>query len=110
MKKNNIQETQLKVYKWSHIGKNQGMPFSEDVSIAINPITREPWIVYKNSSRILNVKKYDGVNWVNVGNMSDIVGSSDNISDNVRPQIVFNPITNIPYITFQVTDGFVLIV
>ena len=101
-----IEEVQSQMYQWSHVGKNQGGVDSSDSAIAINPQTKQPWIVFKDETRHLKVEKFNGEDWIGVGNIPDIVGSNDDTADNVRPKIVFNPITNEPYITFQVTDGF----
>ncbi len=98
-------EDSYQVYKWSYVGDAQGIAYSEDPSIALNPQTGAPWIIFKDNSRKLQVQKFDGTNWISVGNLTDIVGSSGDDNDNVRPQILFHPDTHEPFVAFQVTDG-----
>lgn len=54
-----------------------------------------PYVVYQNSGAV-NVKKYDGTNWVQVG--ATAINNTLGIGGALLPKIAFDPVNNAPYI------------
>ncbi len=85
---------------WINVG-NPGLPmgYADFSAIAFNPATNQPYVFYTNvddeASYKATVIKFDGTNWVAVGNpLLSAYGTQYN-------NIAFNPATNQPYIVYQ---------
>ena len=79
------------VYDWQQVGN---IVSSETVvSIKVNPITNEPYIVNVTSDGRLAVRRFSGGSWQLVGTIGSIVHA-------VRISLAFHPTTNEPYMSY----------
>ena len=84
---------------WATVG-NAGMSGSSgssNISIAINPISKQPWVLFStlwNPSNALNVMSFDGANWTAQGGVNFATGYV------VNQSLAFDQ-SGVPYITYQ---------
>lgn len=64
-------------------------------SIAFNPSTNQPCVVYFSSSNKTTTKCYDGANWNTLGDADFSVVAVG------APDMAFDPSTNLPYVVFS---------
>ncbi|MFZ2193218.1 MAG: chitobiase/beta-hexosaminidase C-terminal domain-containing protein [Candidatus Moraniibacteriota bacterium] len=98
-----IGKAKAEINVWGVVGQaGFGTGVANNGDIVFNPITNEPYVVFADgTSNLISVMKYDGSNWVNVGN----VGFNEGSTDFPWPSLAFNPITGEPYVAFRDSTG-----
>ena len=91
---------------WVYVGGGEngefysGVGMMRDIELVFNPATDEPYIAYIDYESVnsfkLNMERFDGTSWVDVGTPSFSVGSGKTAGTS----FAFNPSTNEPYVAY----------
>ncbi len=99
----NSQKTTVMMFNgtnWVNVG-NAGFSAGEDdfISLAFNPADSLPYVAFANEVNLISnkatVMKFNGTNWVDVGNSDFSAGNTLNES------LAFSPIDSMPYVAFS---------
>jgi hypothetical protein len=81
---------------WVSVGSNLNVGYSYNSTIDFDAMNI-PYVVYRNSTGKATVKRFDGVNWLTVGNAEFTPGAASFTSIKIGPD-------NFPYVAFRDAD------
>lgn len=87
---------------WTSVGSPIGVSKVNEISLAIDPVTQNPWVAYSTHTQnlALSVAKFDSGSWKSVGGGLISSGGTRGIC------IAFHPQNKMPYVTFNdLTQG-----